>query len=74
MRTAHCSSQVVLALGMLMHGCTRSHPPQGADASAEGLEVGQVAPEIVGQDLEGVPFKLSDYRGRVVVLDFWGNW
>jgi peroxiredoxin len=39
-----------------------------------GLEVGNLAPEIEGEDLEGVAFKLSDYRGKVVVLDFWGDW
>ena len=33
-----------------------------------------LAPEIEGEDIDGVPFKLSDYRGKVVVLDFWGNW
>ena len=39
-----------------------------------GLEVGNLAPEIQGEDLDGVKFKLSDYRGKVVVLDFWGDW
>ncbi len=38
------------------------------------LSVGKVAPEIEADDLDGKKFKLSDYRGKVVVLDFWGNW
>lgn len=38
------------------------------------LQVGMIAPEIAGQDLDGVDFKLSDYRGKVVLLDFWGYW
>jgi hypothetical protein len=38
------------------------------------LQVGKAAPEIEGTDLSGVAFKLSDYRGKVVLLDFWGNW
>ena len=38
------------------------------------LHIGAVAPDIEGQDLNGVAFRLSDYRGKVVVLDFWGNW
>jgi thiol-disulfide isomerase/thioredoxin len=38
------------------------------------LAVGQGAPEIEGQDVDGNPFKLSDYRGRVVLLTFSGNW
>jgi peroxiredoxin len=38
------------------------------------LGVGQPAPEIEGQDLDGRKMKLSDYRGKVVVLTFWGTW
>ena len=38
------------------------------------LSIGQVAPDIKGQDLDGVEFSLSDYRGKVVMLDFWGHW
>jgi hypothetical protein len=38
------------------------------------LAIGKQAPEIAGEDLDGKKFKLSDYRGKVVVLDFWGNW
>jgi hypothetical protein len=41
---------------------------------AVGLEVGNRAMEISGEDIDGRRFKLSDYRGKVVVLDFWGNW
>jgi len=56
--------------------------PQGPYASTargfvfelENLQIGMVAPDIVGDDLDGVAFKLSDYRGKVVFLDFWGDW
>ncbi len=37
-------------------------------------EVGKIAQDIEGTDMEGVSFKLSDYKGKVVVLDFWGDW
>ena len=36
--------------------------------------LGKTAPEIEGEDIDGVEFKLSDYRGKVVVIDFWGDW
>ncbi len=39
-----------------------------------GFEVGDLAPEIEGEDVTGAAFRLSDYRGKVVVLDFWGDW
>jgi RNA polymerase sigma factor (sigma-70 family) len=38
------------------------------------LGVGREAPEIQGEDMDGRPLKLSDYRGKVVVLIFWGTW
>ena len=37
-------------------------------------QVGKVAPAITGEDLDGETFSLSDYRGKVVMLDFWGDW
>lgn len=38
------------------------------------IAIGKEAPEIAGEDIDGKKFKLSDYRGKVVLLDFWGNW
>ena len=40
----------------------------------ENLVPGQVAPNIVGNDTEGVKFSLEEYRGNVVVLVFSGQW
>ena len=47
---------------------------KGALFEVERLQVGMVAPDIVAEDLDGVTFRLSDYRGKVVMLDFWGDW
>jgi len=38
------------------------------------LAIGKVAPDIEGEDVDGKRFKLSDYRGKVVAIDFWGDW
>lgn len=38
------------------------------------LSVGKVAPDIQGEDIGGEQLKLSDYRGKVVMLTFWGHW
>ena len=35
------------------------------------LSIGMVAPDIEGVDQDGEQFKLSDYRGKVVLLYFW---
>jgi hypothetical protein len=48
--------------------------PRPSGPRVEGLAVGNLAPEIENEDLDGETFKLSDYRGKVVMLDFWGNW
>jgi hypothetical protein len=47
----------------------RKDPNDSAQA-----KVGKPAPEIEGEDVEGKKFKLSDYRGKVVMIDFWGDW
>lgn len=40
-------------------------------SDAKILSGGQPAPDFVLHDLEGNPHKLSDYQGRIVVLNFW---
>jgi hypothetical protein len=35
------------------------------------LVVGKEAPDIKGEDQDGKRFRLRDYRGKVVLLDFW---
>ena len=40
----------------------------------KNLAIGRPALEIVGQEADGTEFKLSEYRGKVVVLDFWADW
>ena len=42
--------------------------------AARNLNVGQSALEIEGTDHEGKPFKLSETRGKVVVLTFSADW
>lgn len=54
--------------------------PLLGDSSAEGApplaaeESGTLAPDIELPDLAGAPVRLSDYRGQVVVLNFWATW
>jgi peroxiredoxin len=38
------------------------------------LAIGKPAPEVAGEDLDGKPIKLSDYRGKAVMLVYWGSW
>jgi thiol-disulfide isomerase/thioredoxin len=76
----------VLLLALPPAGCSRfpggPPPPVRQQAAAEvaakppppGPKIGEAAPEIEGPDLEGKPFKLSDYRGKVVFLQFWASW
>jgi thiol-disulfide isomerase/thioredoxin len=39
-----------------------------------GLSKGRPAPNIHGFDADGQSFQLSDYRGKVVLLDFWASY
>ena len=72
-----------IALALLLVKYLNSGPIRARDhqtvtptisAVVENLTIGKMAPEITGEDIDGRLMKLSDYRGKVVVLEFWGHW
>jgi thiol-disulfide isomerase/thioredoxin len=44
------------------------------DRSEQLKLIGKPAPDISGAGLDGEPLALADWRGRVVLLDFWATW
>jgi hypothetical protein len=55
-------------------GTTAAKRAQDLVFQLEHLRVGCSAPDFEARDGDGAAFKLSDYRGKVVLLDFWGFW
>lgn len=54
-------------------GGTPESPPSGV--SAPGIAtVGSPAPDFELATFDGEPFRLSDQRGRVVLVNFWASW
>ena len=48
--------------------------PDGRADLEVGAAVGKLAPDFEIDDFDGVRHRLSDYRGRVVFVNFWATW
>jgi thiol-disulfide isomerase/thioredoxin len=51
-----------------------ANPAATAVPGVKLLAVGALAPDFTSQDLAGKSVQLSDWKGKVVVLDFWATW
>lgn len=69
MKSRHSLALVLLFLVTLLLGTGCTNAGQDADSSAD-----YTAPDFTVLDYEGHAVKLSDYRGRPVVLNFWATW
>ena len=63
-----------LLFGMRMGAGTFADAEADLIRSIRHATVGSVVPELTGSRMDGVEVALSDYRGRVVLLDFWATW
>jgi thiol-disulfide isomerase/thioredoxin len=74
MRPTLGAAMLLLGFALLTPSCARfdffkrKESPQACNA---GVRIGTPAPEIDAEDFDGKRVKLSDYRGKVVVVVFW---
>jgi thiol-disulfide isomerase/thioredoxin len=62
------------AVGFLAGGWIRpTHAPLRAGA-APALDVGDAIPEARRPDIDGTPRSLDEWRGKVVLVNFWASW
>jgi thiol-disulfide isomerase/thioredoxin len=71
MRAAVAAIVAVAATGVLASG---SAPLTGVETAACPANAKRANFNFTLQDTDGRPVKLSDYKGKVVLLDFWATW
>jgi thiol-disulfide isomerase/thioredoxin len=59
---------------LVRQGMTLADLAKGAKFEFENLAIGRKAPDAVSKNLEGNEVRLSDHRGKVVILNFWATW
>ncbi len=64
---------MLMAFLVLVH-LSGLFPLYAAKADLPGLTVGTEAPDFQLKDLQGRSVKLSDFRGKKVMLNFWAPW
>jgi peroxiredoxin len=66
--------RLVLFASVIVAGCVGLAAHLRADGGDKTEHPSQMAPEWKLNDLDGKEVKLSDFKGKVVILDFWATW
>ncbi len=61
---------LVLVFLVLVSGCN----DQGQAPVAKPVAVGQMAPDFTLTDMQGKQVSLAQFRGKVVLINFWATW
>jgi len=60
---------LILFLIVSVGSCKR-----GKEAEIIFPTIGNIAPELTVRDLNGKTVSLSDYRGKIIMVEFWATW
>ena len=69
-----CALGVALLLPLLTLSCTHPREHASQHRAVKSDKERTSAPEFALKDADGKTVHLSDYRGKVVLLDFWATW
>ncbi|NNV06470.1 TlpA disulfide reductase family protein [Geobacillus sp. C56-T2] len=65
---------LLAATGYGLWDAMAAEKPNETSETEIGPEIGHAAPDLALPTLGGEPVKLSDWRGKAVVLNFWTSW
>ena len=72
---------LISTMSLTLAACSGTPTASHVDASfaiesneVEMIAIGSVAPDFTLDTIDGTTISLNDFRGRVVVLDFWTTW
>ena len=63
-------SLLIISLLIGLEACKKAEDT----GSSEGIKVGNVAPEFTLPDINGIDRSPADYKGNLVLLEFWASW
>lgn len=68
------SERIFNGLSARLRESEMGKPLQQQIKVAKVFAIGQQAPDFTQNDVDGKPVKLSDFKGKYVLLDFWASW
>lgn len=68
----------LLIIGVIILSCGKRESPGGkteeVKKTREGISEGEIAPDFTLKNLNGMEVNLKEFRGKVVLLNFWATW
>jgi peroxiredoxin len=72
--TANKAKTLLFSLALMILTITRSTASGDSPSTLHAVADRPMAPEFTLADMDGVMHRLSDYRGQVVIVNFWATW